>query len=143
MTHSELKTDLESLRDMLQKAAIVAGPGKRRDDCARYEKAVGEAVARLSKREKRIQAGDFIPPSESEVEAEMNAKGLMNGTAAEQAALFVAHHAARGWRLGKGLAMVSWQRAVVTWVSNFRRFNAPKASPRLTGLERSKAMGIG
>lgn len=59
----------------------------------------------------------FKPPSVEEVSAYVAAKSYVFDPEA-----FVAHYAARNWKLTNGRKMADWKAACVTWQKNHRKF---------------------
>lgn len=65
----------------------------------------------------------FMAPSEEEVSAYMQSRGVDVATSVSEAERFTDHHTARGWVLSNGKRMSDWRAAVRTWVGNMSRYN--------------------
>lgn len=80
----------------------------------------------------------FMVPSEEEVSAYMQSRGVDVTTSASEAERFCDHHTARGWVMSNGKKMSSWQAAVRTWVGNMSRYNgyAVRASEPVNHMDR-------
>lgn len=76
-----------------------------------------ELVAEVRRLQKRsAKRSGFVAPEESEVEAYFAAGDCFrNGTAKVKASEFIAFYAMRGWKLSKGVPMVSWKSACDLW----------------------------
>lgn len=84
-----------------------------------------EEVRRLQAR--NAQRSGFVPPSVDQVAEEFSAMKVFNGSARSKAEEFVAHYQARGWKLARGVKMVDWRSACVTW----KKMAESKAAPVL------------
>jgi hypothetical protein len=68
----------------------------------------------------------FVPPSLDQVKEHFVTAGMKHSDAEE----FFDHHAARGWKLSKGLPMVDWHRAAGTWKRNLGQFVTNNSKPK-------------
>ena len=75
----------------------------------------------------------FTPPTADEVRKYAEAQGL-----AVDAAKFVDHYAAQGWKINNGLPMKDWRAAVRTWARRDAEWNQarPKAAPDMDEARR-------
>jgi hypothetical protein len=78
----------------------------------------------------------FTIPTLDEVSAYMSERGITDRE--KQAELFIAHHAARGWKYKSGIAMKDWRSAVITWQGNIGKFGGNGNGQRQSFQEAAK-----
>lgn len=84
-----------------------------------------EEEEKKKKKKIRARASLAIPPKEIEVWEYAKSIGFTK----QETRKWWDHHAARGWKLGRGLPMKDWKAALRTWKSKGREFAREKGGP--------------